>query len=614
MPVPTLTVEVAFASDPLTASPSWTDITAYVRDSPGVSISRGRTNEVSTFGAGQLSLTLDNRDRRFDPLHTSGPYYGQLLPRKQIRVRATWSATSYDLFRGFVVGWPTKHPRVGRDSVVDLVAIDGLALLNDMLMPDQVFRYADTTIGSLFAFFRSAGADGWLDAKGGRVLSLSSGTAQFTDSDLALSTELSRPVVFSSGTAWSLPVTVDIRPGFSTPFSYSFWLQTTGAGASSSNWMAILGDGGKQRIGIDNLGLVQYEGSAWTAGFIPSAQSTLAVNDGQPHHVVVVHDGTLIRIYIDGVDRTGFYTAPPSSCNIRHVGRPNPTSVDTYFVGTLQDVAFFTKALSATEAQGLYGASVGVVQQSSATRVGFVLDSVGWPASWRSLTSTGVGVCGTLQTAGQSALTELQLAAATEQGRMFVDRSGNVALQGRFWSSTDVRGSTTQVTFADDGTGVSFQGFGGFDAGDREVVNDVTVSGAAGAQRSSDAASITAHGQRAVSVQTEVPDLEQARSIAAGIVYLRKTPRSRAMPVSVSLTDTSSFASLLSLEVGDRVAVKITPMSVGSAITQTLHVEQVNWSISLSEWVVEVGGPPTPPAGWFILGTSSLGGSDVLGF
>jgi hypothetical protein len=145
-------------------------------------------------------------------------------------------------------------------------------------------------------------------------------------------------------------------------------------------------------------------------------------------------------------------------------------------------------------------------------------------------------------------------------------------------------------------------------------VNDVTVSGAAGAQRSSDAASITAHGQRAVSVQTEVPDLEQARSIAAGIVYLRKTPRSRAMPVSVSLTDTSTFASLLSLEVGDRVAVKITPMSVGSAITQTLHVEQVNWSISLSEWVVEVGGPPTPPAGWFILGTSSLGGSDVLGF
>jgi hypothetical protein len=137
MPVPTLTVEVAFSSSPLTAAPVWTDVTAYVRHSPGVRISRGRPSESSTFSAGQLSLTLDNRDRRFDPLYSAGPYFGNLTPRKQIRVRAT-SGSTYEVFRGFVTGWPTQYPVAGRDAVTTITAYDGLAFLNEITMPDQV--------------------------------------------------------------------------------------------------------------------------------------------------------------------------------------------------------------------------------------------------------------------------------------------------------------------------------------------------------------------------------------------------------------------------------------------------------------------------------------------
>lgn len=70
---PTLTVQIALASTPLATSPTWTDVSDYVRAG---SVRIGRSNELADFQAGVLSVDLDNRDRRFDPTYTSGPYYG----------------------------------------------------------------------------------------------------------------------------------------------------------------------------------------------------------------------------------------------------------------------------------------------------------------------------------------------------------------------------------------------------------------------------------------------------------------------------------------------------------------------------------------------------------
>lgn len=70
----TFKVEISFATDtagvntvPYNALASnivWTDVTSYVR---GVSIQRGRSNELDTFATGSATVSLDNRDRRFDP-------------------------------------------------------------------------------------------------------------------------------------------------------------------------------------------------------------------------------------------------------------------------------------------------------------------------------------------------------------------------------------------------------------------------------------------------------------------------------------------------------------------------------------------------------------------
>jgi hypothetical protein len=83
--IPTPIVEIAFNDTPYVNNPTWTDVTTYVRS---IDTSRGRTDDFADFDTGTASVVLDNRSRLFDPFYTAGTYYGKLLPRRQIRIRA----------------------------------------------------------------------------------------------------------------------------------------------------------------------------------------------------------------------------------------------------------------------------------------------------------------------------------------------------------------------------------------------------------------------------------------------------------------------------------------------------------------------------------------------
>lgn len=59
------------------------DVTARMLN---VSTKRGKSQALDRNNAGLGSLEVDNTDRVFDPLYTAGPYYGQLVPRKEVRI------------------------------------------------------------------------------------------------------------------------------------------------------------------------------------------------------------------------------------------------------------------------------------------------------------------------------------------------------------------------------------------------------------------------------------------------------------------------------------------------------------------------------------------------
>jgi hypothetical protein len=159
---PTLTVEISFDSDSVKAfvqrdlatTATWTNVTAYML---GFGYQRGRQRQLGRSEAGTGYLILDNADGRFDPENSSSPYYGDygtgtgegMRPGKHVRVRATWSGTTYNLFYMFVTAWPpTELSRRGtpivRVALADHIAWFARAMANfvtpDALAPWQAIE------------------------------------------------------------------------------------------------------------------------------------------------------------------------------------------------------------------------------------------------------------------------------------------------------------------------------------------------------------------------------------------------------------------------------------------------------------------------------------------
>lgn len=146
---PTVTVEIAFGYTWQSTSPVWTDVTTYVDFNPGFSIDRGRSRELDRFGTGTASFNLCNDDRRFDPSYAAGPYYGNLKPNVPVRIRAVYNTQTFDLFRGFVDGWPQQFGRANATSTVSISASDAFKLLNSLDVSVGFFTLDSATLGVL---------------------------------------------------------------------------------------------------------------------------------------------------------------------------------------------------------------------------------------------------------------------------------------------------------------------------------------------------------------------------------------------------------------------------------------------------------------------------------
>ena len=139
----TLTIEVAFDSNPFDTSPSFTDISAFVRS---FTTARGRVNELGQFGAGTLTLLLSNADNRFNPTNTSSPYFDstagktKIQPLKRVRVSAVYDSVTYRVFEGFLDKIPVSYPANGNDSVVTITASDAFRIFRQGDIQARGFR------------------------------------------------------------------------------------------------------------------------------------------------------------------------------------------------------------------------------------------------------------------------------------------------------------------------------------------------------------------------------------------------------------------------------------------------------------------------------------------
>jgi hypothetical protein len=89
-------------------------------------IRRGKSQALDRIDAGVLAVTVDNSDRVFDPLYENGPFFGQLVPRRSVRV----SSNDLPVFVGFIDDFDIQY-EPGVQSVVRIDASDALSVLTN---------------------------------------------------------------------------------------------------------------------------------------------------------------------------------------------------------------------------------------------------------------------------------------------------------------------------------------------------------------------------------------------------------------------------------------------------------------------------------------------------
>jgi hypothetical protein len=178
----------------LAGASQWTDVSSVVR-SMEWSVST-RSSQLGQYGPGSASITLDNRNRDFDPLYLSGAYADGAVtgirPGIPVRIWCTYptSATVYYLFRGWVDAWEHSYAPAGEnagDAVVVLRASDSLA------KAARITREAVTAVGadekSIDRFYRVLDSADWPSDLTGTASSLASAVDP-TDAPLLAATTL----------------------------------------------------------------------------------------------------------------------------------------------------------------------------------------------------------------------------------------------------------------------------------------------------------------------------------------------------------------------------------------------------------------------------------------
>ena len=85
---------------------------------------RGKSQGLDRIDAGIASLEVSNNDRLFDPVYAAGTYFGQLIPRREIRI----SGNDYPVLYGFIDDFDITYDPSGQSRVrIDLS--DALSVL-----------------------------------------------------------------------------------------------------------------------------------------------------------------------------------------------------------------------------------------------------------------------------------------------------------------------------------------------------------------------------------------------------------------------------------------------------------------------------------------------------
>lgn len=191
----------------------------------------------------------------------------------------------------------------------------------------------------------------------GDLLPYGTGTAANIDSAGALNTPGEHSASFYHGAGY-VSTSVLNNVGW-TGTALSFWYKSQATYQGALIQGAYLGFG--SRILSNGHVEATFDGSA--AG---SYYSTVAINDGEWHHIVIQNNGTTTEIYIDGeLNNSGsetLYTLSSGNSNAKiYLGNHINDNITEKIYGQLDEIKVFDNVLSQSEIDNLYAYSPCVV-------------------------------------------------------------------------------------------------------------------------------------------------------------------------------------------------------------------------------------------------------------
>ncbi len=577
---PLVGVFVAFTDGPYVASPGWTEITEYVR---GITTSRGRADDLQDFDAGTAQLVLDNRERRFDPFNTAGPYYLNLTPRRQIKIVAQAGGVNYDVFRGYIAGWPVTWSEAGYDSTVTIQAFDALGLMvNEIVPTDWVGIYTESL--SPLNYWRcndSQGSQNLQDFYSSSALVRSSGTRPYFFEQPALANGLLGGSAFVDSYVTSNPPAV---PNVAYDFTLALWIQFSG---SSGDFSSFTCDYGTIRV---SMFLYQRDSGTNPQGslvirldsvsFGHTYTITQQITSNVPRHLVVAVNAAAqtLQIWLDGFDVTGTRTASA----FRFSGLSNRNI--TFFGATIQEISIHNRILAAAEVSNLYNFGSGRITETTSARMERLRATTDYPAALTSFTTSPVASVSEIGS-GSGVIPEMQLTTDSEGGEFYATKSGVLTMTSRFDAFNAARSATSQATFTDSGTGLRYGPEVTIEYDADALKNDITVNftgdGEIGVY--SDAV-IEAYGGAALTIETylDSPAAAAALGDAKLGVYGALVPRVSPIEVSVN-TAAADWQTILGLELLDRVTFKRTP-ATGPQFNREALVNGIEHQIEPGVW------------------------------
>jgi hypothetical protein len=607
MAYPEPKVYVAFDDGPYVLSPTWTDITSSVRS---MTIDRGRGGDWDTF-SGSANVVLNNRARLYDPFYTSGTYYGKLLPRRQIKIEATYASTTYAVFRGYIDGWPPSWTDAGGDSTVTLSCYDCMTLLAQVQLPadwarsyilSQSPRHYYPLDDPIIQFQTGALTD-----IGTTKINLTYGTNAAPGSQLAIG--LANGSLAGAGNNFLTGIATN-DPGFASrsvaftanaDFTVAFWCvpETNVAGiatgeASNFAWNVNFASG-KFTFYVDSF--TDQATYSYTT-------TTAQLNQAEAYHFAAAWNGTAKTavIYVNGVDVTGTKSTA--------LGTILATSSDfvTVSQGPIQQILVFTGTNpSQAVIQNIIKYSQASFYETTAARVSRIIAET--PFSTSLVSANGTQYIAEITDDAPYAGPELQTTANTEGGPLYVSKTGVLTQTATYTQFTQTKSFNTQATYGSGGLGLG-QNVGLQYDGDsmRNVIN-VNMTGG-GVTKVTGSVSTSVYGQATQSWDAYMPSVSQSSLVGNILVGLGQYVFARFEDFEVVISPSANWASTLALELLERIDVNVAPPT-GNVISQSLQLNRIRHEVQPGLWQTYLNGSDRWGSA-FRLDASLLDGPDVL--